>query len=120
MRNIFSAVCGLLIFLLNGLFVNHLFAVTGIDENCNSMYLQNPPFESMPWLTTAFMGIAGVTLAFLLGVIFERVVLHKKWKEIFGRLAYILFGFTEIKEKLVKYKLSFGMKDVVSRVLNKK
>jgi DNA-directed RNA polymerase alpha subunit len=27
---------------------------------------------------------------------------------------------TEIKEKLVKYKLSFGMKDVVSRVLNKK
>ncbi|MCG8568914.1 MAG: DNA-directed RNA polymerase subunit alpha [Spirochaetes bacterium] len=27
---------------------------------------------------------------------------------------------TEIKEKLVRYKLSFGMKDVASRVLNKK
>lgn len=27
---------------------------------------------------------------------------------------------TEIKEKLVKYKLSFGMKDIVSKVLNKK
>lgn len=27
---------------------------------------------------------------------------------------------TEIKEKLVKYKLSFGMKDIVTRVLNKK
>ncbi|HBD92809.1 MAG: DNA-directed RNA polymerase subunit alpha [Spirochaetes bacterium GWF1_31_7] len=27
---------------------------------------------------------------------------------------------TEIKEKLVKYKLSFGMKDIVSKVMNKK
>ena len=83
MRNLFSTVCGLLLFLLNGLFVNHLFAVTGIDAECNSMYLQKPPFESMPWLTTGFMGIAGVTVAFLLAVGFEKLVLHKKWKEIF-------------------------------------
>ena len=78
-----STVVGLLIFLVDGLIVNHLFAVTGIDETCNSMYLQEPPFESMPWLTTGFMGIAGITVAFLLAVGFEKLVLKKKWKEIF-------------------------------------
>ena len=83
MRNMVSTVVGLLIFLVDGLIVNHLFAVTGIDETCNSMYLQEPPFESMPWLTTGFMGIAGVTVVFLLAVGFEKFVLKKKWKEIF-------------------------------------
>lgn len=39
----------------------------------------------------------------------------KKWKERFGRLAYLLFGFTEIKEKIkinhVKYKVDGEVKE---------
>ena len=37
----------------------------------------------------------------------------KKWKEIFGRLAYILFGFTGIKDKIRMYKVKYKVNGIV-------
>jgi hypothetical protein len=96
MRNVLSAVCGLLVFLFDGLAVNSLFAKYGIEE-CNSMYLLEPPFESMPWLTTVVMGIAGVSVAIILATVYEKLVLKKKWTDIFS-LSSIL-GDDIIKQK---------------------
>lgn len=83
MRNVLSTVCGLLFFLLDGFIVNSLFAKYGIEE-CNSMYLLEPPFASMPWLTTVVMGIAGVSVAIILATLYEKLVLKKRWADIFS------------------------------------
>ena len=83
MSNVLSTVCGLLFFLLDGFIVNSLFAKYGIEE-CNSMYLLEPPFASMPWLTTVVMGIAGVSVAVILATVYEKLVLKKRWADIFS------------------------------------
>ncbi|MBR3681230.1 MAG: YwaF family protein [Clostridia bacterium] len=95
-RNVLSVVSGLLLFLLIGLGINAIFAKFGI-EDCNAMYLQEPPFASMPWLNTAVMGVAGVAVAFIFTVLFEKLALKKKWKEIFTLSA--LLGDDIIKPK---------------------
>ncbi len=87
-RNVLSVVTGLLLFLAVGFTVNSTFAKYGI-EDCNAMYLQEPPFESMPWLNTAVMGVAGVLVALTFTVLFEKLVLRKKWKEIFTLSSFL-------------------------------
>ena len=87
-RNVLSVITGLLLFLGIGLGINAIFAKFGI-EDCNAMYLQEPPFDSMPWLNTVVMGIAGVAVAFTLTVLFEKLALKKKWKEIFTLSAFL-------------------------------
>ncbi len=87
-RNVLSVVTGLLIFLVIGLGVNSIFTKFGVPD-CNAMYLQEPPFSSMPWLNTTVMGIAGVLVAFAFTVLFEKLALKKKWKEIFTLSAFL-------------------------------
>ena len=82
MRNITSVITGLLLFLVIGMSVNGIFEKFGI-EDCNAMFLEEPPFASMPWLNTVVMGVAGVVVAFTFVVLFERLALKKEWKEIF-------------------------------------
>lgn len=62
--NVVSSAIGLLIFIIDGLFANWLYAVCGLDE-VNAMYLLHSPFESMPWLSPILMGFAGLSLLFL-------------------------------------------------------
>ena len=62
--NVVSSAIGLLIFIIDGLFANWLYAVCGLDE-VNAMYLLRSPFESMPWLSPILMGFAGLSLLFL-------------------------------------------------------
>ncbi len=76
-KSTFSVIFGMLIFLFNGLIVNGLYSIFGLPE-CNSMYLQEPPFESMPWLNTATIGIAAVLVGFIACLVSEAITLPKE------------------------------------------
>ena len=74
--NVLSAACGLLLFIVDGAVINGLYAVFGLDP-VNSMYLLEPPFENMPWLTNYVMGIAAVLLVFGVCALYEFFALQK-------------------------------------------
>ena len=73
----FSAVCGLLLFVVDGFIINTLYSIFNI-EACNSMYLIEAPFPDMPWLNAWVMGLMGVTLAFLICAVYEQIFLKKE------------------------------------------
>lgn len=75
--NVISSVSGLLLFVLDGALINALYTVF-FDQNCNSMYLQEPPFPNAPWFGTLLMGIIGVSLVFLVTAIYENLMLPKE------------------------------------------
>ncbi len=64
----------------------------GVKKNIDVIMLNNRPFVYV----AAFGNFINVT--------FET---PKKWKERFGRLAYLLFGFTEIKERIKMHHIKF-------------
>lgn len=68
--------------------------LNGVKKNIDIIMINDEPFVYV----AAFGNFVNIT--------FDT---PKKWKEIFGRLAYILFGFTEINEKIrinhIKYKV---------------
>lgn len=82
LRNTLSVVAGLVWFIINGLAINGIYAHFGLDSP-NSMYLQKPPFEALPWINTVVIGIAAVVVVIAFTTLFEKLVLKKKWKEIF-------------------------------------
>ena len=86
-KNTVSVVAGLLFFLGVGGTMNLLYYIFGLPA-CNAMYLLSPPFEALPWLNTAVMGLAGVTLAFTLTVIYEQIALRapERWYSKIGAL----------------------------------
>ncbi len=67
---------GLSFFVVNGLFVNWLFARFGLPS-CNAMYLEHPPYPTMSWLNNATVGCAGLLLAFLVSALYEQLALPK-------------------------------------------
>ena len=82
LRNILSVMAGLCFFVLDGALINGIYALAGL-EPCNSMYLLEPPFASMPWLTTPLIGALALVIVVALTVLYERFALKKKCKEIF-------------------------------------
>lgn len=86
--NVISVVCGLVIFLVDGLLMNWLFDVCGLGQG-NSMFLQEPPFESMPWLNTAVIGLAAVIVCFTITSIYEQITLKKEDRWYFKIKQYI-------------------------------
>ncbi len=75
--NVISVACGLTIFLIDGLIINAIYSAFGLGEP-NSMYLQAPPFENMPWLNTAFIGVVAVLVCFIITAIYEQAALDKQ------------------------------------------
>lgn len=75
--NVLSVISGLLLFVIDGAIINTLYLVF-LDEKCNSMYLQEPPFADMPWLNTLVMGILGVLVAFSISALYELIALPKE------------------------------------------
>ena len=76
-KNVISVVAGLLIFFVDGLVINTLYAICG-TEPCNSMYLLEAPFPDIPWLITPVMGIAGIIVAFAITATYEQIALPKE------------------------------------------
>jgi hypothetical protein len=75
--NVLSVISGLLLFVIDGAIINTLYLVF-LDEKCNSMYLQEPPFADMPWLNTLVMGLLGVLVAFSISALYELIALPKE------------------------------------------
>ena len=61
--NVVGSATGLLGFMAIGAINNGLFEMFGLDP-VNSMYLQEGPLPSMPWITPWLMGIVGIALLF--------------------------------------------------------
>ena len=76
-KNVISVVIGLLIFFVDGMMINTLYAVCGL-EPCNSMYLLEAPFADIPWLITPVMGLMGVIVAFAITAVYEWIALPKE------------------------------------------
>lgn len=68
---------GLSILFVDGLLVNGLNRIFNMPD-VNSMYLHGVPFDNMPWINTLTIGIAGVLVAFVVGMIAERITLPKE------------------------------------------
>jgi hypothetical protein len=75
--NTVSAICGLLFFLVDGAIINTLYAVFDLSP-CNSMYMLEPPFDTMPWLTPYLMGVVAVLLVFGVTTLYEYLTLPKE------------------------------------------
>ena len=75
-KNVFSIIAGLLLFVIDGAVINTIYDIFGLDP-CNSMYLLEAPFPNIPWLITPVMGLAGVLFAFICTAIYERIALAK-------------------------------------------
>ena len=86
--NVISVACGLVIFFIDGVIMNFIYDFFR-DEQANSMYLQEAPFESMPWLNTGFIGIAGVLITFIVSAIYEQIALKKEERWYFKIKEYV-------------------------------
>jgi hypothetical protein len=76
-KNVLSAVAGLLFFVVDGAIINTLYAIFKLDP-CNSMYLLEPPFSDIPSLITPVMGLMGVAVAFGVTALYEQIFLPKE------------------------------------------
>ncbi len=64
--NAVSALCCLLFFVADGIFIDTLFTACGLPP-VNAMFLREVPFPELPWLTPAFFGVM-VLLVFFGGL----------------------------------------------------
>lgn len=76
-RNVLSVTIGLLALLVDGLFINALFAACGLPDP-NSMYLSQAPYPALPFLNTGTIGVAGVLIAFAITALHEQIALPKE------------------------------------------
>ena len=91
-KNVFSVIAGLLLFVVDGAIINTIYAICNL-EPCNSMYLLEPPFADIPWLITPVMGLMGVAVAFICTAVYEQINLPKEER-----------WYTLLKLKLAKKK----------------
>lgn len=75
--SVLGVTIGLSIFAADGIVLNTLYKIAGF-EDLNSMYLQEPPFENMPWLNTLTIGVIGILVTFLIGMITEFIAVPKE------------------------------------------
>ena len=75
--NVRSVVLGLCFFVMDGLIINTLYRIFEIDE-CNSMYLLEPPMANLPWLNTWFLGVVGVLICFSISALYEQLFLKEE------------------------------------------
>lgn len=96
-RDLAAVAAGLTLFVLDGLFINWLFARFDLPA-CNAMYLQNPPYPSMPWLNAAFIGGVALLVTFLVSALYEQLALppEERW---YRRLFSLLNKHTHTESK---------------------
>ena len=75
-KNVLSVAAGLMLFLVDGVIINTLYAIFNLDP-CNSMYLLEAPFSDIPWLITPVMGLMAIAVAFVITAIYEQIFIQK-------------------------------------------
>ncbi len=86
-KNVLSVLAGLLLFFIDGVAINTMYAIFKLDP-CNSMYLLEAPFSSIPWLITPVIGLMAVAVTFLITAIYEQIFLpeDERWyKKLFKK-----------------------------------
>lgn len=81
--NMFTIVVGLFGMLLDGLFIIWLYRLFNLDPP-NVMYLVEAPFESIPWLSTWFVGGMAIVVLFLITATVEQIFVARgeRWYDI--------------------------------------
>ena len=81
-RGCAAVAAGLALFLVDGVFINRLFAACGLPVP-NAMYLEELPFPSLPWLNTATIGAAALVTVFLVSAVYEELALprEERWHQ---------------------------------------
>lgn len=75
--NVPSVAFGLLLFVANGALINFIYKHFDRGEP-NSMYLQEAPFSSIPWLNTWVIGLMAVAVCFVITAVYEQIALKKE------------------------------------------
>ncbi len=76
-NSVFGVLTGLGIFIAVGSLINLLNKVFDMPS-VNSMYLEELPFNTMPWINTVTIGVMGIIVTFLIGATVEFFVLAKE------------------------------------------
>ncbi|MBQ8374019.1 MAG: YwaF family protein [Clostridia bacterium] len=77
--NVVSVTLGLLFFILEGSFVNALFAKCGLPE-VNAMYLLHSPYPDLPWLSPMLLGASAILVLFGCLALYElRLPKEERW-----------------------------------------
>lgn len=76
-RNMLSTFCGLIIFAIDGLFVNVLFHVCKLPP-VNAMYMLHSPFEKAPFINFYTIGIAAFLVVFMVTTLYETIFYKKE------------------------------------------
>ncbi|MCQ2564701.1 MAG: YwaF family protein [Clostridia bacterium] len=85
LKSCISVFAGLMFFVVIGFVNNGLYKIFNLGEP-NCMYLQQPPFESVPWLNVWVMGALAMLLMFIITEVYELIALKKE-----DRTLYKLF-----------------------------
>lgn len=72
-RSLASVISGLTVFIIDGVFVNTVYALCGLPP-VNAMYLLEPPFPAIPWFSTAMIGLLAIIVTLLISVPYELIM----------------------------------------------
>lgn len=75
--NMIATIFGLLVFAIQGLFINVLFDIFNLPE-VNAMYMLYSPFEKIPFINFFTIGIAALLVMFIFTTIFETIFYKKE------------------------------------------
>lgn len=75
--NILSIICGLLLFIVDGTIINSIYKLLNL-ESVNSMYLEQIPFDNLPWLNTWVIGILAVLIISIFTIVYEQIYFEKE------------------------------------------
>lgn len=75
--NVSTVILSLLILATDGVLIMLLFALCGLEPP-NTMYLLEPPIESLPFITTWILGALFIAIAFAITITYEHFKLEEK------------------------------------------
>lgn len=75
--NAVSCLAGMLLFVIDGIFINTLFSALGFDS-VNAMFLEESPLPQYPWLSVWLLGALALLLLFGALALYEQLVFPKE------------------------------------------
>ena len=84
--NAVSCLAGMLLFVIDGIFINSLFSALGFDS-VNAMFLEESPLPQYPWLSVWLLGALALLLLFGMLALYEQLAFPKeeRWYSVLKR-----------------------------------